>query len=980
MAISAGESSQQSSEPGSVPVGMKKWSLEVETDETVLMRHISFKRLGRFILASYLVAAVIMAVSGLASAMQQDQAVEALDWADLPFSSSVPLSDTVEKAVTAAFLTPEEQRQLRIFHGIWKPGDLRECPTAARAAAAMLTYHLDDPVWDDPDVPSDLLYQRLAAIGAYDRIVADRPPDEVINVTSINSADSLRAVRLTAEALHWLGRKEEASSLLDSLRPALSGSRSHISAAFATEAARVLVLQARIEGFPGTVYQQAVQQFGHVEQRLDRLYWPARLSLGQLLYSKDNRAQAADAFREVLQMNPRCSEAWYGLGSLGLDTYHFEAAESAIEELRAINPEHLLADLLAARLALIQSLPEIANLHLAEIGRQWPLQRQMLAYVAAGLAVAHDIDGMDNALDDFDALSPGHPYTYYIVGEQLSRQRQYEESARALNEAVRRDPTWPAALIELGLMEFQAGRDQEARAALERAQRLDPFNQRATFTLHLIEKLASYHRIESARFAVRFEPGSTDRLLAGEMLEPLERMATDVHRLFEHEPDGRTLIELLPTHEQFAVRITGMPDIFTIAVSTGPIIAMESPRLSAQTSGTYDWLRVIRHEYIHRVTLSRSDNRMPHWLTEGVAVWGEGAPRTYTTCLALVHKMHSPEGLFSLSELNWAFVRPRVPGDRSLAYAQSHWMVEYLIKQFGRESLLTLLDRYRDGDSEHVAMQAALSVSTDVFMAGFIDWARRQVGTWGLDPDVHLETVLESAADHPDIRALRNEPVMGGLVAEALRDHAQRVLRWVMVPTDYAPARQKPPAVPAVTPPLDLVPESVWDDLLVAYPVHPDVLEQAIRVKLRDRGDTEDVISLLKRYLRTRPVDPMPHRELARIYLASNRADQAIEHLEALDVLDERDSTFAVELARLYRQSGHWDRAFDKALRAITMAPFNPSYRELAAAIAIQNGDFESARHQIEALLILEPNQPQHRKRLEALDRLQQQRRDASTG
>ncbi|NOG53842.1 MAG: tetratricopeptide repeat protein [Planctomycetes bacterium] len=924
--------------------------------------------------------ALLLAVTGMVSGQQvEPEGDDVIDWADLPSTSTVPLSETVRKTVASTFLTDEERRRLRVFHGIWEQGDL-DGVVADRASAALLTYHLDDPVWDSPDVPTSLRYERLSIIGDYHGILADLPVDGLPDVSTIDTTQELQAARLMVEALHWTGQKDRASRLLSALLPCLGKPAASTSAPYATEAARILILQARIEGFPGSIYQQVVQRLGHIEQRMDRLYWPAKITLGQLLLSKDNRAEAADAFREVLQMNPRCSEAWYGLGTLALGSFNFDAAESAIEELRATNSQHVLADLLSARLALIQDLPEVAQEHLARIERHLPGQRDSLAHAAAALAVGHDIDGMYNALDDFDVLSPGHPYAYYVAGQYLSRARQYDRAAEVLNEAVRRDPTWPAPLIELGLMEFQAGRDREARAALERAQRLDSFNQRATFTLYLIEKLASYHRIESERFAVRFEPGSTDGLLAGEMLSPLERMAADVNGVFDHVPNGKTLIELLPSHEQFAVRITGMPDIHTIAASTGPIIAMESPRLSAATSGAYDWLRVIRHEYVHRVTLSRSDNRMPHWLTEGAAVWQEGSPRKYEACLALIRKMRSRDGLFDLSELNWAFVRPRERGDRSLAYAQSHWMVEYMVEQFGRESLLALLDRYREGDSEYFAMPAALGVSREEFVEGFTDWAALQIKDWGLDPEPALSTILSTVADDPEVRSIFSEPEYASVVSSLVQAHAEQVMQWVLQPTTDAKRRECPSAVPALTPPPDAVPLSVWRELMVTYPDHPDVLFYTVQHQQTEHVPADAMIPVLTAYLAARPVDPMPHRELARLYLETNRDDLAVEHLEALDTMMDRESTFAIELARIYRASQDWDQALKKVGRAIIIEPFNPTFRELAAAIAIQGGHYDAARRQIEALIVLEPNQPQHPRRLEALDRLRQSRGQAPTG
>jgi len=56
--------------------------------------------------------------------------------------------------------------------------------------------------------------------------------------------------------------------------------------------------------------------------------------------------------------------------------------------------------------------------------------------------------------------------------------------------------------------------------------------------------------------------------------------------------------------------------------------------------------------------------------------------------------------------------------------------------------------------------------------------------------------------------------------------------------------------------------------------------------------------------------------------------------------------------------------------RALQITPYNAPNRELAAAIAIEAANLPAARDQIFALTLLEPDRPQHRKRLEAIEKL----------
>ena len=137
---------------------------------------------------------------------------------------------------------------------------------------------------------------------------------------------------------------------------------------------------------------------------------------------------------------------------------------------------------------------------------------------------------------------------------------------------------------------------------------------------------------------------------------------------------------------------------------------------------------------------------------------------------------------------------------------------------------------------------------------------------------------------------------------------------------------------------------------------------------------SDDILPMLERYVKLRPVDPFPHRKLAYYWLNSDTPEKAIPHLEILDISQEKNPVFTTQLAMLYRQSGEKKQALAKALRALHFDPYHAHSRELVAAIAIENEDFDLARRHIWALTIIEPDRPQHQRRLEAIDKILQTR------
>jgi len=865
------------------------------------------------------------------------------------------LSEAARETISAVWLTDEERSQLRVFHGVWDESDLHSRDRQARVA--LNAWNFSDPSLQDATVDVTLRAEALILQGK---------PEEALALLDAADADSLpvfRTARLRAEAHEALGQFDRAGDVIAGPIRTMLRTRLEDPAEL-TEGVRLLIIRARIAGQPARDYQTIMTLLARVHQELDRLHWPAKLVEAELLTEKDNTPDAIAALHEVIALNPRCAEAWYQLGRIALDRFAFEAAAQAAETMRRLNPGHPLASMLLTESMLVQNDPEGAKDEIESLLLRYPTMRPALALRAAREALMYDEQALREALAQIDALSPGSPQAHLVVGTQLAFNRQYELAAEILNEAVRRQPEWPAPLLELAFLELQSGRDNEAFAALRRVAELDPYNKRAANSLFLFEELTQYATIETPNFVIRYKPG-IDEVTAAMMLEPLERIHTAVTQRFRHVPDRKTVIELLPDHRRFAVRITGMPWIHTIAACTGPVIAMEVPRegLRSEHLGLFHWPNVLQHEYTHTVTLSQTHNRIPHWFTEAAAVSMEVTPRTYDKCIMLANAWRD-DMLFSLDEINWAFVRPRRPTDRSQAYAQGHWMLEYMNERFGDSAAVRLMERYFAGEREVDAMPDVLGISRAVFFEDFKQWAGEQVRAWGLAPTPSMSELLD------ELR--RNDPVLQAATQQSIRARLQALAgamtQRVGLPSDGArqelTARDWPDVIrPPVQPSDQTLAE--WRD---TYPDHPDLLEMEIRRKI-DRGVADEVLKpLLQIYAELRPVDPFPHRQLARMALASEKPDEAIPHLEELAIREEKSPVFHVELARLYRQQGNHAAALEKATEALYINPYSAPNRELAAAIAIEAGDLRAARLHVRALTLIEPDREQHVKRLERID------------
>ncbi len=102
----------------------------------------------------------------------------------------------------------------------------------------------------------------------------------------------------------------------------------------------------------------------------------------------------------------------------------------------------------------------------------------------------------------------------------------------------------------------------------------------------------------------------------------------------------------------------------------------------------------ILHEYVHRVIDDRSSGNVELWLTEGIALYEEYA--VYGTEWA---EGFNYERYYSSDELRNGFMNL----DETQSYKQSYDIVRGLIEQHGRESLSSVLDELKKGNTLEAA-------------------------------------------------------------------------------------------------------------------------------------------------------------------------------------------------------------------------------------------------------------------------------------
>jgi len=789
-----------------------------------------------------------------------------------------------------------ERRRVAWFHGRWQE---LENPTPTESAhIALMTGDWGAAVFENETVDARLRAEAALLRGE---------PSETLEL--LGEDPSVQADYLRAQAWVMLGQMAKAVAVLDAWRTRLQRESFNDPAAL-TAAAQGLFMLAALEGRPAGEYKLAVGLLGRARGELDRLYWPALVAEAEALLARGNRSEAGEATLEALALNPRAASAWRVLGELSYSSFNFDQAANVVQEIRAFAPDHPLADIVEAGSYLQQLDADSAQKVLEPALADMPRQPELLALRAAMWALQFEPDRTEEALSAFDQVAPGSDLALATVGKYLARARQYEQSEAMLRRAIARQPNSAHAATDLGWVLMQAGRVKEGRSVLARATQIDPFHVRAANSLKLAEAMLDWETIETEHFIIRYQPG-IDAVLARDMPELLEQFHAQLVETFEYEPKVKTQVDLMPDEKWFGVRITGMPDIWTIAAATGPVIAMTPPRIGKKQRGDFHWSNVMRHEYVHTVTLEQTKNRIPHWFTEACAVLQEENPRPWSSAQLLAQAYHNDK-LFPLAEINWGFVRPKTPQDRPLAYAQAAWMLEYLIKTHGKQAMVDLLTLFGQGVSDTAGIEQVTGESAETFMENFKAWAGTQLELWGLTPHENEKQIMQ------ELRKVKGNDVAS--LAE-----------------------------------LDAI-----------YPDHPQIVQRLAQARMAG-DDVAAAERAVQRYALLRPLDPWADRALARLAVEQGDPAKAIRSFERLDITDGGDGDWAEQLSAIHRSAGRLDEAAKYAQRALTFTPYDGTRRETAATIDLQRGDMQSALHHLSAMPLLEPGRAIHHVRLAAV-------------
>ena len=408
----------------------------------------------------------------------------------------------------------------------------------------------------------------------------------------------------------------------------------------------------------------------------------------------DYSSQAVTTVLQSLSINPNLVPARVFLAQLFIELEQYGDARSEAELALEINPESLEA---LTMLGVIDHLERNTEKFEA-------IERQVLA------------------------LNPGYAEFYATLANLAAQNRLYRDAEKFARRAVQLDPQSWRGYGLLGMNQLRLGQIEAGRASLERSFAGDPYNVWIKNTLQLADTFDSYVQTDQGKFSVVLH--GRDNALLGEYVHDLAARAYQrMKTRYRHQPAQPIRVALYPDHADFSVRSVGLAGVGLLGVAFGPVVAMDSP--AARTRGEFNWGSTLWHELAHVFHLSMTDNRVPRWFSEGLAVYEEriarpgwGADVSPDFLLAYLDGR-----LLPVSQLNNGFVRPTYPEQVIHSYFQASLVFEFIEQRWGFDVVRDSLNAYRDSKNPDAVLLQQLQLDSATLDAMFDDYLKTRYAT-----------------------------------------------------------------------------------------------------------------------------------------------------------------------------------------------------------------------------------------------------------
>ncbi len=764
------------------------------------------------------------------------------------------------------------------------------------------------------------------------------------------------AILVHGRLLETVGKRDKAVDVYETMEKVVAGEAYRRDPRSLVALGAILDRHAHLSGRKASEQANNIlnNYFREVVLNVDETYWPANVAAGMFLLSKHRPATAAAEFKEAASKNKRIPEVYIGRAALLLERWQFEAAIKELKKALKINPNHPDAHIIRGVCLLQWRKFDEVEKHIKKALEVNPNHIEALSLLAALHHRTFEPEKAKPYARRVAKVNPNCVQLPLAIAEWLSAGRQFTAAEKHYLEAMKRDPLNAEVVTGLGKLYMQTGDEDKARSILKKAHKLDDFRADVVNYLNLLEKMDDYAVRETDHFVVKLDP-RYDKVLLDQLPAYLEKIHGEICGDFDYTPERKTVVEVMPSHQTFSIRIAGRGWIGTVGACTGRVIAIAAPDPDRSQFGLHHWATVLRHEYTHTVTLAATRNRIPHWFTEACAVWQQPDKRNYRFVKMLVGATRTGR-LFPVKELDWGFIRPKRRGDRTLAYAQAGWTIEYIIEAHGYETIVKMLRGFRNGLTQAEVFTKVVGVKQKDFDKGFRKWAARRIAEWGYTAEAppKLGDAAKTAKANPDDADAQATHAVALYYARKLKN-AEKVARKAL---KIDPAHPKALAVLATVLAND---KKEWSEALETArkleQVNPDSVtapRTIAKVSLKQRKYSK-AISALERLQQRQPFDPYSYEQLATLYQQMGLPEKALPNLVHLHQHTMNDPKYARQIAEILQATDKPEQALTYYEQITHINPYESTAHEKMASIHLRARRFDEAEKFATNVTFLEP-------------------------
>ena len=659
-------------------------------------------------------------------------------------------------------------------------------------------------------------------------------------------------------------------------------------------------------GGANTAFREATQS--PTSPALYKVRW------GMLLHERFNNAEAADLFREALEKDPNNAQAHLGLAIVYAEDFSGKAAEE-IAKVEELDPKLAAAHELAGKIALDNDNRDVA---VEEADKALALQADAMDAMAlhAALDLLSDKDPAA-WFAKIAAINPHYGAAYMQVGHHLELHYRFNDAAVYYKKATEVELRLWAAHSALGVELMRLGETDEPLKQLELAYDNNYRNPATVNSLRLLDSYKNFDTTRDATTIVRLDKKENDLLLPYVQTELHDILAT-YNKKYGMTLPGPVQVELYPNHEDFAVRTMGMPGLGALGVTFGEVVAMDSP--SGRKPGDFNWGATLWHEMSHVYIITATNQRVPRWFTEGLAVHEEGqhsaewADRVTPDILAAIRD----KKLLPISKLDRGFVFQDYPNQVLVSYFQGGAICDYIQQKWGDAKLLAIVHAYANKKTTEQAVQEELGKSPEAFDKEFLAWIDSKYGAEAAHFDEwrgKLKVLVAAAQAKQDDAVIAQVPAVIALYPEYVHEaNAYELLAGAQKAKGNAAEEAK---------------------ALLQYEheggSQPELLKR-LAVLQEAAGDKAAAAGTLARIIYIYPVkDPELHDHLGTLLMAQQQYVPAIREFNAAVASNPLDKAGAeYKLAEAYMAAGQRDKAEETVLAALEAAPdYKPAQKLL---------------------------------------------------